>query len=515
MRLLFETTQILDGADRQTVREVFFDVPANVTRLYLEFDYSPRVSNDANHNAKLIEEAIQAQSTNAKQCGVETEAYEIQLRAQPRLAGMREGMRNLLNVILADAEDRYRGRWDRNLIASVQETDMIDTDAATSGFIAGPLPAGRWHACVEVHELVTASCSFTLRIGCDTERSMTPIARAPRKPHPRAEREYETPLPHGWIRGELHTHTTASDGVYEPEELVERATTLGLDVLVITDHNTTGGFDALDSTPIPVYKGCEITTFRGHFPVYGIDVTPAWYAQEQLISVDEMAKPIRERGGLFSLAHPFVLGNPVCCGCRLTAPYDPSSIDLVEIWTRGFCDPIADAHALAYFDSLCNEGYSVAAVAGRDWHSPAQERASSGYIYPATILNANADSWSMIATALRTRAFYLSTGPTIEFSLNAPNQHASFGEQLTLPCNTRSAHCTLHVALDELPANSVIRVVNAGQVIDTRECDSRTFAFELDEIAPTLGGVRVEVLTREGVPRLLTNPIACRFVGEQ
>jgi predicted metal-dependent phosphoesterase TrpH len=42
---------------------------------------------------------------------------------------------------------------------------------------------------------------------------------------------------------DLHTHTTASDGTDRPSELVAKAAATGLDVLAITDHDTTGGWD--------------------------------------------------------------------------------------------------------------------------------------------------------------------------------------------------------------------------------------------------------------------------------
>lgn len=36
---------------------------------------------------------------------------------------------------------------------------------------------------------------------------------------------------------DLHAHTTVSDGIYTPDELIQRALNLGLKVLCITDHN--------------------------------------------------------------------------------------------------------------------------------------------------------------------------------------------------------------------------------------------------------------------------------------
>src|SRR5687768_10067057 len=45
-------------------------------------------------------------------------------------------------------------------------------------------------------------------------------------------------------RIDLHTHTTASDGTLPPAELLERAVERGVEVLSITDHDTTAGHDA-------------------------------------------------------------------------------------------------------------------------------------------------------------------------------------------------------------------------------------------------------------------------------
>lgn len=43
------------------------------------------------------------------------------------------------------------------------------------------------------------------------------------------------------LRHDLHTHSTASDGCYTPTELVSRAMAAGIDVLALTDHDSTAG----------------------------------------------------------------------------------------------------------------------------------------------------------------------------------------------------------------------------------------------------------------------------------
>ncbi len=64
---------------------------------------------------------------------------------------------------------------------------------------------------------------------------------------------------------DLHVHSTASDGLYRPEVLVERANDLGLKYLALTDHDTVDGIAAArraaatfpDLTFIP---GVELST---------------------------------------------------------------------------------------------------------------------------------------------------------------------------------------------------------------------------------------------------------------
>ncbi|MDG4836571.1 PHP domain-containing protein [Micromonospora sp. WMMD967] len=66
----------------------------------------------------------------------------------------------------------------------------------------------------------------------------------------------------GAPRIDLHTHSTASDGTFTPVELVRAAGTAGLDVLAITDHDTTAGWAAaVDALPpgLRLIRGAELS----------------------------------------------------------------------------------------------------------------------------------------------------------------------------------------------------------------------------------------------------------------
>jgi predicted metal-dependent phosphoesterase TrpH len=62
---------------------------------------------------------------------------------------------------------------------------------------------------------------------------------------------------------DLHTHSTASDGTDSPAELMAAASAAGLDVVAITDHDTTLGWEpALAARPdgLTVIRGAEFST---------------------------------------------------------------------------------------------------------------------------------------------------------------------------------------------------------------------------------------------------------------
>jgi len=64
------------------------------------------------------------------------------------------------------------------------------------------------------------------------------------------------------VRIDLHTHSTASDGTDTPAELVRAAAAAGLDVLALTDHDTTGGWaEAVEALPrgLTLLRGAELS----------------------------------------------------------------------------------------------------------------------------------------------------------------------------------------------------------------------------------------------------------------
>jgi len=86
---------------------------------------------------------------------------------------------------------------------------------------------------------------------------------------------------------DLHTHATASDGIYTPGELLQQARDAGLRVLALTDHDTTGGLaeaaQAARSLGIDFIPGLELNTNDGggevHILGYFPDLTSPVFQQ--------------------------------------------------------------------------------------------------------------------------------------------------------------------------------------------------------------------------------------------
>lgn len=85
------------------------------------------------------------------------------------------------------------------------------------------------------------------------------------------------------MKVDFHTHTTASDGTLTPRELVEAAVRSGVEVLALTDHDTTRGIDeaalAAKDSDLKLIPGTELSVAEpdGEIELHmlGLGVDPA------------------------------------------------------------------------------------------------------------------------------------------------------------------------------------------------------------------------------------------------
>jgi len=141
--LALDASGVLGPGDSRTHIRLPFDLPEGIERLELGFAFSPGFLEDEVRSRELAQAALRR--------------YGARLPAgSRRLAGP---LRNLLTLSLDDPSG-FRGCAHRHRPELAVE---LSAASATPGFVAGPLPAGRWTAIVSVHLVLSPRCEYRLR----------------------------------------------------------------------------------------------------------------------------------------------------------------------------------------------------------------------------------------------------------------------------------------------------------------------------------------------------------------
>jgi predicted metal-dependent phosphoesterase TrpH len=116
------------------------------------------------------------------------------------------------------------------------------------------------------------------------------------------------------MKFDLHMHTSrhSPDSVMDPFAMLRQAREVGLDGVVITEHDwlwTEAELDELRARAegLVVLAGIEVTTRRGHFLAYGVHDP---FALPHGIGVAELCREVHRQGGAVVAAHPFRWGQP-------------------------------------------------------------------------------------------------------------------------------------------------------------------------------------------------------------
>jgi predicted metal-dependent phosphoesterase TrpH len=116
------------------------------------------------------------------------------------------------------------------------------------------------------------------------------------------------------MKFDLHLHTTchSPDSQMDPLTLVRRAGELGLDGIVITEHDWLWTEDELRelrmaAAGLIVLAGIEVSCREGHFLAYGVRDP---FALPRGIGVAELCRRVHHQGGAVVAAHPFRWGQP-------------------------------------------------------------------------------------------------------------------------------------------------------------------------------------------------------------
>lgn len=157
-------------------------------------------------------------------------------------------------------------------------------------------------------------------------------------------------------RGNIHMHTTFSDGMGRPEDLIAAAGRAKLDFIIVTDHNVLidqqqeGWHDGVLTLFDIEVNDPGLKPEHNHCLTLGVreDVTPFAASPQGLIDA------VRERGGLTFFAHPIEKTSPLIPETYPWTDWDLEGNTGIELWNfmsefRPYASSKIRAIAVGYF----------------------------------------------------------------------------------------------------------------------------------------------------------------------
>ncbi|MCK9266535.1 CehA/McbA family metallohydrolase [bacterium] len=217
-----------------------------------------------------------------------------------------------------------------------------------------------------------------------------------------------------WYKGNLHTHTTNSDGVFSPEEICKLYKEQGYDFIAITDHHkiTTVSEKPDDLLLIP---SSEMSN-KSH--IVGLNLKEEF--DETGMSDQKIINEIVEQNGLAIMAHPYWRGTP---------SNDLIALDKyigIEIYNNVCHVSQGKGFSTVHFDDILQTGKQILGFASDDTHR--ENALFGGFI----MVKAEELTLEGILEAIELGSFYSSTGVLINScTLNDTTIHIKFDSALT------------------------------------------------------------------------------------
>ena len=236
-------------------------------------------------------------------------------------------------------------------------------------------------------------------------------------------------LPGRFWRGNLHTHSTLSDGARKPDQVIEAYKCAGYDFMMLSDH-----FLERFSWPIAdtrKLRSNSFTTLIGaelHAPM--TQVGELWHIVAAGLPLDfapaddgetgaGLARRAADSGAFVGIAHPAWSQLTIEDGRAIEAAH------AVEIYNHGCAVECDRGDGWYLMDQLLNDGRRLTAFATDDAHfTNGEHDAFGGWV---EVRAESLDPETLLA-ALKAGHYYSTQGPRI-------HELAIFGDELTIVCS--------------------------------------------------------------------------------
>lgn len=242
---------------------------------------------------------------------------------------------NTIDLGLMDEKGNFLG-WS----GSAHKNIFVGEFEASNGYLTQPINSGEWQIIVGAYHVMEDGVDVTYNIDFEYKQETL-------------------------LFGDLHIHSSASDGQFNAYELGLMAKENNLDFIGLANHN-----NFAENLHLPHIDGLtfipavEWTHYNGHMNFFGV---PAPFENSFIANTKEEFGEIishaKGLGAVISVNHPKC---PIC-------PYkwdDENAFDLMEIW-NGPMRP-ANENAIEWWTCLLKKGRKIPIVGGSDYHKPKQ-----------------------------------------------------------------------------------------------------------------------------------------------
>ncbi|MBD3183472.1 hypothetical protein GF312_14335 [Candidatus Poribacteria bacterium] len=214
-----------------------------------------------------------------------------------------------------------------------------------------------------------------------------------------------------WYKGNLHTHTTNSDGAWSPERVVAEYKKNDYNFLFITDHNKVTDVANLSSNNMLVLYGEEIGAGKAElgqpYHIVALNLKEA-VSSSDAPDAQGMINLIKAKGG------EVILGHPYWSGLTMNDSIDLEDYLGVEVFNTTCHVSISKGHSMIQWDDLLARGRRLMGFAVDDTHQHKHENAPLDICYAWIMVKAAELNEDGIMKAIKSGCFYSSNGPTIK-----------------------------------------------------------------------------------------------------
>lgn len=238
---------------------------------------------------------------------------------------------NTIDIGLNDNDGNFLG-WS----GSAHSEIFVGEYSSTPGYLTLPIKSGKWQIIIGAYRVMPQGVDVEYNIDFEFKGEKL-------------------------LFGDLHIHSTASDGKLTAHEIAKLAKEKGLDFIALANHNNYAeNFHLPYTDDLTFIPATEWTHYKGHMNFFGVEAPfDNSFVANTKQDMENLIQSVRKKGAVVSVNHP---------KCNI-CPYlweDEQAFDMMEIWNgpmRG-----TNIRGIAWWTELLKKGRRIPAVGGSDFH---------------------------------------------------------------------------------------------------------------------------------------------------